>query len=136
EEEKEKKGSKKGTTNEELWDGASPSLGVRAALSLLAFYRNVMSPLMPSTCRFLPSCSVYSIEAYKSYGVVRGSVLTAWRLLRCNPWGGRGYDPPCWPPVGLEALYRLPLTSEVTVALMVAFAFWFVASTVESLAAL
>ncbi|GLI64794.1 hypothetical protein VaNZ11_008200 [Volvox africanus] len=110
-----------------------PSLGVRAALALLGFYRGVLSPLMPSTCRFLPTCSVYSIESYKKFGVARGTVLTAWRLLRCNPWGGRGYDPPAWPPVGLGAIYRYPYTPEVSVVLGLAAAYWLVTSTLESL---
>ncbi|GIL64119.1 hypothetical protein Vafri_18082 [Volvox africanus] len=110
-----------------------PSLGVRAALALLGFYRGVLSPLMPSTCRFLPTCSVYSIESYKKFGVTRGTVLTAWRLLRCNPWGGRGYDPPAWPPVGLGAIYRYPYTPEITVVLGLAAAYWLVTSTLESL---
>ncbi|KAG2449832.1 hypothetical protein HYH02_005355 [Chlamydomonas schloesseri] len=111
-----------------------PSLGVRAALSMLAFYRNVMSPLMPSSCRFLPTCSNYSIESYKKFGVVKGTVLTAWRLMRCNPWGGRGYDPPAWPPVGLEGVYVLPYTPEITVVAGVWLAWWFVTSTIDSLA--
>ena len=45
------------------------------------------------------------MESYKRHGVSRGTVLTAWRLARCNPWGGSGYDPVSWPPVGLERLF-------------------------------
>ena len=45
------------------------------------------------------------MESYKRFGVAKGTVLTAWRLLRCAPWGGRGYDPPRWPPPGLEPLF-------------------------------
>ncbi|KAG1675904.1 hypothetical protein FOA52_001561 [Chlamydomonas sp. UWO 241] len=60
---------------------------------------------MGSSCRFLPTCSSYSMDSYRKFGVWRGTVLTAWRLLRCNPWGGRGYDPTAWPPVGLGAIY-------------------------------
>ncbi|MCO5607793.1 hypothetical protein L7F22_061994 [Adiantum nelumboides] len=44
-----------------------------------------ISPFMPSSCRFIPSCSEYSMQAYKKYGVLKGTMLTAWRLLRCNP---------------------------------------------------
>ena len=40
----------------------------------------------------------YAVEAYQEFGFVRGTVLTAWRVLRCNPWGASGYDPPRWPP--------------------------------------
>lgn len=46
-----------------------------------------ISPLMPKSCRYVPTCSEYSMEAYKKYGVAKGTVLTAWRLCRCNPLG-------------------------------------------------
>ncbi|XP_062183364.1 UPF0161 protein At3g09310 isoform X4 [Phragmites australis] len=55
-----------------------------------------ISPFLPSSCRYLPTCSEYSMQAYKRYGVVKGTILTAWRLCRCNPLGGYGYDPPRW----------------------------------------
>ena len=79
-----------------------PALG--AALALLRFYRNSLSPLMPKSCRFLPSCSEFAQISYRRFGVGKGTVLTAWRLLRCNPLnpGRTFYDPPRWPPVGLE----------------------------------
>ena len=75
-----------------------------AALALLRFYRNSLSPLMPKSCRFLPTCSEFAQISYRKFGVVKGTVLTAWRLLRCNPLnpGRTFYDPPRWPPVGLE----------------------------------
>ncbi|KAK9920649.1 hypothetical protein M0R45_029198 [Rubus argutus] len=72
------------------------NLGVKAALSMLKFYKREISPLMPKSCRYVPTCSEYSMEAYKKYGVAKGTVLTAWRLCRCNPLGGSGYDPPRW----------------------------------------
>ncbi|XP_022766192.1 UPF0161 protein At3g09310 [Durio zibethinus] len=72
------------------------NLGVKAALSMLKFYKREISPLLPKSCRFVPTCSEYSMEAYKKYGVVKGTVLTAWRLCRCNPLGGSGFDPPRW----------------------------------------
>eukprot|EP01036_Dinobryon_divergens_P023700 gene23700-32079_t len=53
---------------------------------------------MPPNCRFLPTCSSYGLEAIETYGPWKGGLLTAWRILRCNPLGGRGYDPPKWPP--------------------------------------
>lgn len=94
------------------------SLPVRVALGMLNFYKSGISPLMPSSCRFLPTCSEYSMGSYRKFGVWRGTVLTAWRLLRCNPWGGRGYDPPEWPPVGLAAVYdRFECAPQVTVVL-------------------
>ncbi|MBA0657064.1 hypothetical protein Gotri_008670 [Gossypium trilobum] len=63
---------------------------------MLKFYKREISPVIPKSCRFVPSCSEYSMEAYKKYGVVKGTVLTAWRLCRCNPLGGSGFDPPRW----------------------------------------
>jgi len=71
-------------------------LGVNVALSMLKFYKREISPLLPSSCRYVPTCSEYSMQAYKRYGVVKGTILTAWRLCRCNPLGGYGYDPPRW----------------------------------------
>ncbi|XP_002530986.2 UPF0161 protein At3g09310 [Ricinus communis] len=72
------------------------NLGVKAALSMLKFYKREISPLLPNSCRYVPTCSEYSMIAYKKYGVVKGTVLTAWRLCRCNPLGGSGFDPPRW----------------------------------------
>jgi len=63
--------------------------GVRA-------YQLLLSPHLGRTCRFHPTCSEYAVEALRSYGVVRGLVLTVYRLARCHPWGGHGYDPPRW----------------------------------------
>ena len=71
-----------------------------AALAALRFYKAAISPLLPPSCRFLPTCSEYAAAAYREFGMAKGTVLTAWRLARCNPWGGRGYDPPVWPPPG------------------------------------
>ena len=71
---------------------------VQLSLSLIDFYRNELSPFMPKSCRFIPSCSNYAFEAYTKYGAAKGFILTAWRIARCNPFGGRGYDPPRWPP--------------------------------------
>ncbi|XP_056172273.1 UPF0161 protein At3g09310 isoform X2 [Syzygium oleosum] len=72
------------------------SLGVKAALGMLRFYKREISPILPNSCRYVPTCSEYSMAAYKKYGVVKGTVLTAWRLCRCNPLGGSGFDPPRW----------------------------------------
>lgn len=57
------------------------------------FYRGVISPLLPPSCRYTPTCSQYTIEALKKHGPFRGSYLSAKRILSCNPWGGFGYDP-------------------------------------------
>lgn len=54
---------------------------------LLFMYAGEISPILPRSCRYIPTCSEYSMEAYKRYGVMKGTVLTAWRLCRCNPLG-------------------------------------------------
>ncbi|PRW57085.1 hypothetical protein C2E21_3921 [Chlorella sorokiniana] len=83
------------------------SIGVRAALAALKFYKGAISPLLPPACRFLPTCSVYSMDAFQRYGVGKGFVLTAWRLLRCQPFSrSKGYDPVRWPPPGLEFIFK------------------------------
>jgi len=56
-------------------------------------YQWFISPLLPPSCRFEPTCSAYAIAAFERHGLLRGGYLTARRLLRCHPWGGRGYDP-------------------------------------------
>ncbi len=56
-------------------------------------YRYTISPLKPPSCRFTPTCSEYAIEALKKHGPVKGLLLAIKRILRCNPWGGSGYDP-------------------------------------------
>ncbi len=59
----------------------------------IRFYRKFISPLTPPTCRFTPTCSQYAIEAIRKHGPFKGLALAVWRILRCNPWGGSGYDP-------------------------------------------
>ncbi|KAH7290744.1 hypothetical protein KP509_30G061700 [Ceratopteris richardii] len=83
-----------GASNED--NDAELSFGVNIALAMLKFYRMEISPFLPSSCRFIPTCSEYSMQAYKKYGIVKGTILTAWRLLRCNPLGPSGFDPPRW----------------------------------------
>ena len=57
------------------------------------FYRKCISPLTPPSCRYRPTCSTYAVEAIKKHGPIKGFYLATWRILRCNPWGGYGYDP-------------------------------------------
>ena len=59
----------------------------------IRFYQKYISPLTPPTCRFTPTCSHYAIEAIRKHGPFKGLALAVWRILRCNPWGGSGYDP-------------------------------------------
>lgn len=56
-------------------------------------YRCCISPLLPPSCRFTPTCSQYAVEALRKHGPLRGTWLTLKRLARCHPWGGSGYDP-------------------------------------------
>ena len=56
-------------------------------------YQRIVSPLLPGSCRFTPTCSQYGIDAITKYGFLKGGFLTTKRLLSCHPWGGNGYDP-------------------------------------------
>ena len=60
---------------------------------LVKFYRYSISPLLPPSCRFTPTCSQYALEALRRHGAIKGFWLTIKRILRCHPWGGSGYDP-------------------------------------------
>jgi putative membrane protein insertion efficiency factor len=57
-------------------------------------YQRLISPLLPPSCRFSPTCSEYAKLALADHGLVRGLALATWRLLRCHPWHPGGYDPP------------------------------------------
>jgi uncharacterized protein len=70
-----------------------------AMIGSIRFYKTFISPLLPPACRFVPTCSQYGVQAIQQFGPVQGGILTAWRIARCSPLGGRGYDPPQWPPV-------------------------------------
>jgi len=62
-------------------------------LTPIIFYQRCISPFTPPVCRFTPTCSQYAKEAIIKHGPIRGLGLAIWRILRCNPWGGSGYDP-------------------------------------------
>jgi uncharacterized protein len=62
------------------------------AVAPIRFYQRFLSPALPSRCKYHPSCSQYAVEAIRHYGILRGVVLAAWRLLRCNPWSHGGVD--------------------------------------------
>jgi uncharacterized protein len=67
---------------------------VRAVvIAPIRLYRRFISPALPRTCKYHPTCSEYAVQAVRTYGVLRGLVLAAWRLLRCNPWSHGGVDP-------------------------------------------
>jgi uncharacterized protein len=56
-------------------------------------YQRLISPAIPARCKYYPSCSSYAVSALRQYGIMRGSVLAAWRVLRCNPFSHGGHDP-------------------------------------------
>ncbi len=62
-------------------------------LWLIRGYRYFISPLFPPCCRFTPTCSQYTIQAIEKYGVLRGGLMGAWRILRCHPFAKGGHDP-------------------------------------------
>jgi putative membrane protein insertion efficiency factor len=62
-------------------------------LLLIRGYQLVISPWLPPSCRFEPSCSTYALHALKQHGPLVGPLLATWRIARCNPFGGQGYDP-------------------------------------------
>jgi len=60
---------------------------------LIKFYRNFISPFTPASCRHIPTCSEYAIDAISKHGIIRGGWLGLKRLSKCHPWGTSGYDP-------------------------------------------
>ena len=65
----------------------------KVILALIRFYRRHISPHLPPMCRYYPTCSCYAIEAIETHGAFKGSLMAAWRILRCNPFCKGGYDP-------------------------------------------
>jgi uncharacterized protein len=62
------------------------------AITPIRVYQRAISPALPRRCKYYPSCSQYAVQSIRSYGILRGLVLAAWRLLRCNPWSLGGVD--------------------------------------------
>ena len=75
----------------------------RVLVAPIRLYQRVISPALPRRCKYHPTCSDYAVQAIGSYGILRGSVLAVWRLLRCNPFSHGGYDP-----VSEQAVFRRP----------------------------
>jgi len=65
----------------------------RFLIRLIRLYKKYISPGLPPSCRYLPTCSDYAIDAIAKYGAFKGSFMAAWRILRCNPFCKGGYDP-------------------------------------------
>ncbi len=72
---------------------ARPSAAARAFIALVRGYQVTLGPILGGHCRFSPSCSNYSIDAFRTHGGWKGLRLTLSRLRRCHPWGGEGHDP-------------------------------------------
>lgn len=88
---------------------------IRTSLVLLLtipvkIYQWMISPLLPATCRYEPTCSTYAIEALKVHGPFKGLIMGTRRILSCHPWGGHGYDPV--PPKGTPLFKFKKYTSE------------------------
>ena len=64
-----------------------------AAVGAIRAYQWIVTPVIPMSCRYWPTCSHYGVEAIRRHGALRGGFLTLARILRCNPWGGDGVDP-------------------------------------------
>jgi len=68
-------------------------IGKNIGIGLIRFYQRCVSPLFPPSCRFYPTCSQYTLEAIKKYGLIKGGYLGIKRILRCHPFNPGGYDP-------------------------------------------
>lgn len=68
-------------------------IGAEIGVFLIVLYQRLLSPFIPPSCRYTPTCSQYGIEALRKYGLIKGSYLTFKRLMRCRPGGGHGHDP-------------------------------------------
>jgi putative membrane protein insertion efficiency factor len=65
----------------------------RIVVAPIVAYQRFVSPALPRRCKYEPTCSRYAVQSVQEYGILRGLVLAAWRLLRCNPWSHGGFDP-------------------------------------------
>ncbi len=63
------------------------------AVATIKLYQRVVSPMLPNSCRFYPSCSQYTVLAIRKYGVLKGILMGSWRIMRCNPFSKGGFDP-------------------------------------------
>jgi putative membrane protein insertion efficiency factor len=71
-------------------------------LGAIAAYQRVISPLTPRHCKYEPTCSRYAAQAVRDFGILRGLLLSGWRLLRCNPFSHGGFDP-----VSAQRMFRV-----------------------------
>jgi uncharacterized protein len=76
-------------------------LAAAIVLAPIRLYQRLLSPALPRRCKYEPTCSAYAVQAIRDFGVLRGIVLAAWRLVRCNPFSHGGWDP-----VEAQTLFR------------------------------
>ncbi|MDA7708134.1 membrane protein insertion efficiency factor YidD [Flavobacteriaceae bacterium] len=62
-------------------------------LLLIKIYQAILSPILPSSCRYSPTCSEYTKQSLIKFGLIKGGLISIKRIIKCNPWGGNGYDP-------------------------------------------
>ncbi len=94
----------------------------RFFILLVRIYQYLISPILPNSCRYTPSCSVYAIEALKTHGAIKGFYLATKRVLSCNPWGGEGHDPV--PPKGAKIFhFKKPHSTSVIIFFLIPLAF-------------
>lgn len=74
-------------------DAAQVTIAARLLSAPIRLYQIAISPLLPPSCRFTPSCSAYALEALHRHGAAKGGWLAVRRIARCHPWGSSGYDP-------------------------------------------
>lgn len=97
----------RGAANREASTGFARALRRGASFPIVLYQRGI-SPGLPRRCRYEPTCSRYAVLAIREYGILRGSVLAAWRLIRCNPWSLGGYDP-----VGAQRMFKASAPADV-----------------------
>jgi putative membrane protein insertion efficiency factor len=90
---------------------SSRAIGKTAVIYLLRGYKWAVSPWLPMSCRYLPTCSEYAIEAVERHGVLRGGLKAAWRVLRCHPFVKGGYDPVVKPGPAASTRHEIGLCS-------------------------
>lgn len=80
-------------TGEKTMNETVKQLPKKAAIGLIKFYQNYVSPCFPPHCRFIPTCSQYALEAFQKYGFLKGFMLSFKRIMKCHPGGPYGFDP-------------------------------------------
>ena len=66
---------------------------IQILIKVIKIYQFFISPILGQNCRYLPTCSEYSIQSFQQFGIVKGFVLSIKRISKCHPWGNHGYDP-------------------------------------------